>query len=251
MTLILTPQNQNNMKRFFAFIFFIPVIIMSCHLGQDRIKGNGSIKTETRATATFSSVDVNGNIDLYVKQDATTSVRVVADDNLMEYIITTTAGDRLIIEPKDGVNLSGSKEIKVYVSSPVFNKLEASGACSIIGETIITATDRIDIVVTGASDARLELKAPVISADMTGASNVILNGATKEITLHGSGASGAKCFGLLSERAHVEMSGASNAEVFASVSLDANASGASDIRYRGIASHTGKASGASSVKRVD
>jgi Putative auto-transporter adhesin, head GIN domain len=150
-----------SMKHF--FILLIPVVVISCHfVNHDKVRGNGTIKTESRTAGSFTGVDVGGNIDLYVKQDSIRSVRVEADENLMQYIEVKMEGEKLVIQPKEGYNLSGSKAIKVYVSSPVFKTLEASGACDIIGENKITSTEPMHIDLSGASDVKLELKAPKV-----------------------------------------------------------------------------------------
>ncbi len=240
------------MKRILLIALLSVSIFTSCHhMMKDKVDGNGIIKTENRKAGTFIGVDVGGSIDLYVKQDSARSVRVEADENLMQYIEVKMEGDKLVIQPKDGYNLSGSKHIKVYVSSPVLNKLEASGACDIIGEGLLSSTDEIIMDVSGASDVELELKAPKVSAEITGASNLKLKGQTKELYISGSGASHAKCFELLSENVKVDVSGASSADVFASVKLNADATGASDVRYKGNAAVSQSASGAGSVKKVD
>jgi hypothetical protein len=87
---------------------------------------------------------------------------------------------------------------------------------------------------------------------MTGASNLRLTGQTKDLLIEGSGASHARCFNLLAENTKVDLAGASSAEVYASIALDADASGASRVKYRGNASQVAKnESGAGSVKKVD
>lgn len=239
------------MKQIIASLLLLPILLMACNfLGQNRIRGNGTIKTETRSTGSFSSVEVGGNIEVYIKQDSTRSVRIEADENLMEYILIRTDGDRLVIEPKDRYNLSGSKDIKVYVSSPVFKNLEASGASGITSENLL-AQDKIDMDVSGASDMNLELQTPKVSAEISGASSIKLKGQTKDLTISGDGASGAKCYELLTENADIDVSGASSAEVYASVNLKAEASGASHIRYKGAATLAGNSSGAGSIRKVE
>ncbi len=238
------------MIRFFALLLFSSLLFTSCHLGGDRIRGNGTIKTESRNAGVFSIVDVSGNIEVHVKQDSAFSVRVEADENLMEYIVIRTDGGRLVIQPKEHSNLSGSKAIKVYVSAPVFKKLEASGASDIVSDNLLSS-ESIDIDVTGASSVKLEIKSPRVSADVTGASSVFLTGQTKDLSLDGQGASHLRCYQLLSENADVDVSGASSSEVFASVNLKADASGASNIKYKGAAKHTGSASGAGSITRLE
>lgn len=228
-------------------------ILSSCHYfhGGERIRGNGNIKTEKRTAGVFNSVEVNGAIDLYVKQDSARSISIETDENLLPYIEVRNDGDQLIISPKEGYNPDPSHSIKVYVSSPVFKGLEASGASKIVGENIITSGDAMHIHVTGASDAGLELKSPKVSVELSGASTMTLKGETKDLSVGASGASHIKGFDLLAENADVDVSGASNAEVFASVKLSATASGASDVRYKGNAAVTQNESGASSVKKAE
>ena len=101
----------------------------------------------------------------------------------MQYIEVKMEGDKLVIQTKDGYNLSGSKQIKVYVSSPVFTKLGASGACDIIGENKITSTEPMYIDLSGASDVKLELKAPKVETESSGAGSISLKGETKDFSV--------------------------------------------------------------------
>lgn len=224
----------------------------SCHyVTGKRIHGNGNVISQSRNYSGFTGVEVSSSIHLYVKQDSAFAVKVETDENLQSYIMVEKDGTTLHIKQENNTNLDATGKIKVYVSAPLLKTLKASGACEMISENQLTAADEIEVEVSGASDALLELKAPKISAGMTGASSLKLKGQTKDLFIDGSGASHASCFDLLSENAHVDISGASGADVFASVKVDAKASGASDIRYKGAASYTGNTSGAGSIKKVD
>ena len=244
--------NQLSMNRFFAIAFFAAVVFSSCrYVKGNRIKGSGKVVTQARTFSGFTVVEVNNAILLYVKQDSSFSVKVETDDNLQEYIVLKQDGNTLVIEQKNNTSLNATGKIKVYISAPVFKDLDASGACTIIGENLLSTTDEIEVSVSGASDAELELKSPRISAEMTGASSLHLKGQTKDLDIEGSGASHAKCFELLSENANIDVDGASSAEVFASVKLDADASGASHITYKGNATVGQSVNGAASVKKVE
>jgi len=239
------------MKRLFTIVIFASFVLSSCHFMQDKVRGNGVIKTETRSPNVFNSIEVGGNFDVFVKQDSAYSVRIETDENLMEYIRVSNDGGTLIIEPGEHKNLSGTKGIKIYVSAPVFKELEASGASSISSESKLTSTDMISVDLSGASDATIELQAPKVSTEISGASSIKLKGQTKDLSIEGTGASHAKCFDLLTENADVDVSGASSADIFASVSIKADASGASHVRYKGNASANNSSSGAGSVKKVE
>ncbi|TAL49372.1 MAG: DUF2807 domain-containing protein [Chitinophagaceae bacterium] len=216
-----------------------------------RIRGNGHIKTETRSASSFNSIDVSGSIDVYVKQDSVPSIRIEADDNLLEYVEVYNDGGTLHIHERDGVNLKPSGNIKVYVGGSGFRRFEASGACDIFSENRITSIDAIDIDLSGASDVKMELKAPKVSAELSGAGTIALKGETKDFRVHGSGSTDIKCFDLLTENTDVEISGAGDAEVNASVKLDVHVSGAGSVKYKGSATVNQSVSGAGSVKKVE
>lgn len=240
------------MKRFIILSFLFSILLSSCHfIGGKRIRGNGKITTQSRPATGFTGVDVSGGIDVYVKQDSVASVKIEADENLLEYVQVTVDDGTLEIREERGFNLRSTNGIKVYVSGPLFKHFEASGACDIYSENKISSNSEIGLNATGASSIKMELNAPVVNADLSGASRINLRGETKNFKADGSGASDIKCFDLLTEEAHVEVSGASDAEVFASVKLDLHASGASSIRYKGNATVNQESSGAGTVKKVD
>lgn len=218
---------------------------------EKRVSGSGNIKTETRTAGQFNAVDVSGSIDVYVKSDSVSSIRVEADDNLLEFVETHNDGGTLHIHERNGFNLRSRKDIKVYVSGPEFRHFEASGACDIFSENKITSPSAIDIDVSGASGINMELNAPAIKADLSGACTVTLKGETKNLDLNGSGASKFYCFDLMAENVGVEISGAGHADVSASVKLDVQVSGAGTVKYKGNAIPNSNISGAGSVKKVE
>lgn len=240
------------MKRISILLATLLLILSSCSnfMGK-RIRGNGKINTETRTASSFSGVKVSGAIDLYVSNGAATAIRVEADENLLKYIIVENDGDILKIRPKSGINLKPSRSIRVYVSAPSFSRLEASGACDIFSEGKILSQGTLQIDLSGASDAKLELNAPKVDVDVSGACSVTLKGETRDFTVEGSGSTDIKCYELLAENTNVDISGAGNAQVFASLKLDVDVSGAADVKYKGNATVNQQISGAGSVKKAD
>lgn len=240
------------MKRFIILSILFSILLGSCHfLGGKRVRGNGKITTQSRTVNAFTSVDVSGGIDVYVKQDSVVSVKIEGDENLLEYVQVTVDDGTLDIREEKGYNLKSTKGIKVYVSGPLFKHFEASGACDIYSENKISSNSEIGIHASGASSIKMDLNAPKVEAELTGASHVTLKGETKTFSADGSGASGLKCFELMTEETDVEVSGASDAEVFASIKLVLHVSGASDVKYKGNATVSKEVSGAGSVKKVE
>ena len=240
------------MKRFVVFSFLIAVLFSSCgEVFGKRIRGNGTVKTENRTAGQFSSVNVSGDIDIYVKQDSSAAIRVETDENLLEYVVVENENGTLNIHQKNGTRLKPTNGIKVYVSGSSFRHFEASGACDIYSENKITGSEAISIHLSGASNIKMELNAPKVNADLSGAGTISLKGETKDFSVDGSGSTDIKCFDLLTENTRVDLSGAGNAEVFASVKLDVHVSGAADVKYKGNATVSQDVRGAGTVKKAD
>lgn len=215
-----------------------------------RIRGNGNITTQTRSAGQFNSVEVSGNINVYAKQDSSSAIRVEADENLQQYVEIRNDGDVLRIRSQEGFNLKPSRQIKVYVSSSTFKKFQASGACDLFSEGKITSPAEVDYDLSGSCDVTMDVNAPKISVDASGACTVKLNGQTKDFHVEGSGSTDIKSFDLLAENVDLNISGAGDAEIYASVKISGTISGAASVRYKGAAQTDIHTSGATSVNKV-
>jgi len=241
------------MKRSFLFSILSVIVLSSCHyFGGKHVDGNGNIVTRDHTVGPFQRVEVGGAMHVYVKQDSSQGpVKVETDENLQDLIEIRETNGVLYISPVNNYNLDPSKELKVYVTTTQFRGLGVSGASHLHSENKLTSSETMDIDLSGASEIKLDIKAPRINSEISGASTVVLTGETKDFNASGSGASNYKCFDLMTENTTVDISGACNADVFASVKLDVQASGASGVKYRGAAALTQDLSGASGIKKVD
>lgn len=240
------------MKKVIFFSLIIVIAFTGCReVFGKRVRGNGNITTETRSITGFNSVDVSGSIDVYVKTDSDQSVKVEADDNLLQYIDIYNERGTLRIHTRNGYRIRSSRGIKVYVSGPEFSRFEASGACDIYSQNKILGTNKIEVDLSGSCDAKLELNCPEVRADFSGAGTVELKGETKTLTLDGSGSSNFKCYDLLAENVKIDISGAGDAQVNASVKLDVSVSGAGSVKYKGNPQVNQKVSGSGSVRKSD
>jgi Putative auto-transporter adhesin, head GIN domain len=251
-------DNWNNrklitMRKYLCFVLALAFIFGSCHnfMGK-RIRGDGNIRSEDRSVGSFKNVDVSGVAKVYVSQGDQHSVKVEADENLLPYIEVAQEGDRIIVRERPGFNLKPTGDINVYVTSPIYNKIEASGACDIIGQNKIVNQEDLELHVSGAGDIKMEVDAPQLSAEVSGSGNINLKGQTKNVDLQLTGAGHAHCYDLMAENTKVDITGAGSAEVYASVKLEAEVSGAGTVKYKGNATNvTQDVSGAGSVQKAD
>jgi len=241
------------MKRIFLFSILVIVLASSCdQINRKRVSGNGNVQTQNRELGSFSGIDVDNALSVTLKQDATQSVRIEADENLQKYIHVEVKDGILHVWQENNTSISPSKKIKVFVSAPTINKLDVSGASELLTDGRLTATSPLEIDLSGASSMNLDIKAPSVNIDVEGASGLTIRGETRDLDADASGASTIRAYDLLAENTKADASGASHADVFASVKIEADASGASGIRYKGNATvNNVHESGAGSVKKVD
>lgn len=240
------------MRQIFIIAAVSLLLFSSCReIFAKRIRGNGNITTQTRSAGDFNSIDVSGSINVYARQDSSPSIRIETDENLQQLVETIEQGGVLHIRERPGFHLRSTRPIKVYVSSRSFKNFEASGACDVFGEGKITGNTDVHFELSGSCDADMDLSAPKISVDMSGAGKIKLKGDTKEFRVHGSGSTDIKCIDLVADNVDLDISGAGDAEVYANVKLTGSISGAASVRYKGAAQADIHTSGATSVKKVD
>ena len=241
------------MKKLFLVLAVVAMATSSCRsIWGKRVRGDGSIKSEERTVNSFKNVEASGAVDVYVSQGELKPVKIETDGNLLQYVEVIQSGDKIIIRQRRGFNLDPTDKIKVYVTTPVYNKIDVSGASNIYGTGKITNTEDIKLEVSGAGDIKMELDAPAVQAEVSGAGSVNLKGQTKSFDLDLTGAAKGHCADLLSENTDVHITGAGDADVYASVKLNADVSGAGSVTYKGGATNVSQhVTGAGSVKKVD
>lgn len=241
------------MNKYICLIFVISFALGSCHLilGK-RIRGNGNIKTEDHPVSSFKNVEVSGSINVYVSQGEIKPVKIEGDENLLQYVEILQEGNKLIVRERPGYNLSPTGDMRIYITAPVYNDIEVSGASDIIGQTKIVNSENLELHASGAGDIKMDVDAPSLTADISGSGSIDLKGQTKDVDLGLSGAGHAHCFDLLAENTKVDISGAGSAEVFASVKLEAEVSGAGSVSYKGNAATVNQhISGVGSINKVN
>jgi hypothetical protein len=237
-----------------ACSFFALLLLLGACQGifGKRVHGDGNVKTEDRPVSHFKNVEVDGAAKVMIAQGDNSSVKIEADENLLRYMEVIQEGDKVVIRERKGFNLDPTSDIKVYVTTPVYNTIEAAGACDIIGEGKITNPEDLEMGVSGAGDIKMEINAPRLVTRVSGSGSIYLKGETKDAEYELTGAGHAHCYDLKAENAKVDITGAGSAEVFASVKLVADVSGAGSVSYKGdatdVSQHVG---GAGSVHKAD
>jgi hypothetical protein len=195
------------------------------------VVGSGDPVTRTFELADFDTVKIGSSFDAEVIASDDFFVEVSVDDNLEQYLLVEQQGNMLTIglQPNIGV---ARPTLRARVTLPVLAGLEANGA-SHVDVTGFESGDRMRIDASGASTVRGDLVTDDLDTDVAGASTLEIEGQAEALRATASGASTIDLGGFTVTDADVDANGASTILVNVSGRLDAQASGASNVRYTG------------------
>ncbi len=210
---------------------------------------------EVRKVGNFKGIDVSGGISLYLSQGTEQAVAVSAGEEKFVSKIKTEVRNgilKIFVESGAWNNWNwGNRKIKAYVTVTTLESLEASGASGVKMSGDLNVKN-LTMEIAGASSFSGVIKGNGLSLEVSGASSVNLEGNVNELNVEASGASSIKAFDLVANTCKAEASGASAIKITVNKELDAEASGASSIGYRGEAVvKRVDVSGASSIKKKD
>lgn len=205
----------------------------------------------------FHAIKISGGIDLFLSQSTETNVVASAAETKFRDRIRTEITDGVLniwFDDKDRVIKwnTGNKKLRVYVACKMLDKLTATGASDVFIEGTLNTAD-LDIDLNGASDLKGRIVVSgKLKMDQSGASDARVEGSANDMTLKTNGASDFKGYDFVTQVCEVHASGASDVQITVIKELKAQATGASDIHYKGNAVITDlHSSGASSVKKKD
>ncbi len=214
-------------KLVFCFLFLLSTLTLSAQWGDsdaDRIE-------ENRKVGSFDAISVGYGIDVHLHQSNKTSVSVKAKKETMENIITVVKNGTLVIKIDNWrKRVKGKMDVTIHV--PNLKEISASGGSDVYGKGN-WEMDNLEINLSGGSDLEMELTANRLTCNASGGSDIDLIGSADKIDISCSGGSDVEAKKFMVKHCTVSASGGSDVEIHTTESIDASASGASDITYKG------------------
>lgn len=174
------------------------------------VRGNGKMREQSRTIEEFTRIDAGGAFTIKVYVGKSNSLKINAEENLLQYIKTNVENGTLHIDSKK--NLNPKKDIEIRITTPNLASIEASGANN--------------VYVVGLNEKEFFVS-------LSGAGNVDLKGIADKLRAEISGAGNIDAKELKARDVIISVSGAASADVFAKEALDASVSGVGSIDYYG------------------
>ncbi|NOU48638.1 MAG: DUF2807 domain-containing protein [Bacteroidales bacterium] len=247
------------LKKLFILLFisFTSVSLMA------QMRGNGHVISKTFDLSAFNEISVGGSFEVTLTQSTEQKVVITVDENLMDRIEVKVVGGELQLSTR---MMQNPTKLHAEISVPSLTSIDASGATSVkttnkftgsafevevsgasevnftgdftklnielTGASELNFTGLINTMtaeISGASEGNYKGDCETIEVDLSGSSDLILTGKGKMLNAEISGASGLKAVDFEVVNASVEASGASEAALNVTGTLDGEESGASDI----------------------
>ncbi|WBV54857.1 DUF4252 domain-containing protein [Chryseobacterium sp. PTM-20240506] len=223
---------------------------------------------EARNVGEFSGIQVSTGVNLVYKQESPTSVKVIADADKLQYVITKVENGilKVYVDNKGERNVR-FKNLSVNVSSPRMSSVKASSGANFTavnpvkenrmdidassGSTIkgkFNVSGTTDVSSTSGASIKVSLNTSSVVVKASSGSDTILEGqATSGVIDISSGAS-CKAENLRLSELEVESTSGSSLTINVTDKLKAKASSGGSIKYKGnprIDSNISKVSGGS------
>ena len=211
-------------------------------------------KASPRQVESFHAIFVEDGIDVYLTQGNEEAIAVSANkEAYRDNIVTKVMNGVLKIYYKKENNISitwGNRKLRAYISVKNIDALTASGGSDIIVKGTVLF-NKLTMNLSSGSDFAGEVKCSELFIAISGGSDITISGTATNLKVHASGGSDFNGYDLQADYAIIEVSGGSDAQVFTTKELFAEATGGSDIDYKGnpVIKHNSSSGGGSITSR--
>jgi hypothetical protein len=185
---------------------------------------------ETRNLSSFTSVEVGEAIKVHLIKGNEESARVEASGVDLDRIKTEVSGSRLRIDMSRGNYRNAN--VTIWLTYRNISALSISSASSVRTQNTLK-TEKLRLEVSSAGDGELEIDVDELIVNVSSSGSLDISGRTLFQDVSVSSAGRYNAYELSCEDTEVNASSSGSARVTATKSIDASASSAGNIRYKG------------------
>jgi hypothetical protein len=222
-------------KNHLIYVLFLAVFVISlssCDNLFNCLDGNGHLSSEYRVVAEFYGVENNTEYSVKITYDSVYSVRVDADENLLESINTAVRGDNLVIESDRDRCVNTNKDIIIDIHMPELDNIELTGSGNI--DAYDFNCSRLEVTNTGSGDIDIRnLVANTVNFVVSGSGSITANGKAEKANYLLSGSGEIYANDIKVNECYVTSSGSGDIYCYVIDKLNVTLSGSGDVIYSG------------------
>jgi hypothetical protein len=231
------------------------------------------VNGESRNVGEFSGIQVSTGVNVVYKQEGPTNIKVIADADKLQYVITKVENGvlKVYIDNK-GIRSLKFKNLSVNVSSPRMNSIKVSSGASFStvnsvreenmdidassGSSIkgtFAISNLTTVSATSGSNIKADINTRTINVKASSGSDTTLEGQADSGIIDVSSGASCKTVNLVMKNAEVECTSGSSLSINVTNRLKARVSSGGSVKYKGdpeIDSNVSKNSGGS-LKQIN
>lgn len=197
--------------------------------GFKSVEGSGNVTTEVRSIAeNFTAIDAATGLEVEVVQQDQTEVQVIADDNLHQHILIEVVNG--VLEIKSDRSIKNEKSKKIIVGLPICDGLSTSSGASLNSKDKLKGPN-IDLSTSSGSEIKVMLEYDEINGESSSGSSLDVSGLSLKSRFESSSGSSINAEELTSNDVFADASSGSEITLNAVLTLEAEASSGSSIKY--------------------
>ncbi|MEP7318202.1 MAG: head GIN domain-containing protein [Panacibacter sp.] len=230
-------------KTAIAFLLLLSVVATVQAQNKTRIEPSGKIITKEISVKSFDGIRAEGLYELVLIQDDKESVKIEADDNLMDLFSVNNDGNTLVITmPKlkdNNIRFNDKKEdknlrLKVYVSFKQLKNLDVAVIGNVRCENVVKA-GAFKLESKNVGNVNLKLTADKLTVNNKGVGNITLQGNATSAEISNKGVGEFEGSDLVVQTMNIENSGIGDANVNVVKDLSIKQSFLGKVRNKGNA----------------
>lgn len=215
-------------------VIFLSILLSSC--SSDTIVASDEITTKEYSFSGYTALEIQDNFNVFLTfSDTDEKFKVEANDNLHGYIKTTQVGNKLIVKLVGVSNIKGNETLNVYITTKEINDIKLEGNSHLTMEDLISSAN-VKIDLSGNCFLNGSINVQQMDLISTGNCMVDLSGNVKTLNAKLNGNCELSDYTLTIEDLILKLSGNSNAHLEVTNTISIDASGNSNLFYKGDAS---------------
>ena len=240
-------------NRTILFSALLAFLLSSCITDYDggffgqSIKGEGPVTSKMLSLEGFDEIGISTSGELYLSQGGAYSVKVEAQQNIIDNLETGVSGKKLNLGFDKSV--SDYESLKFYITMPTLTGISVAGSSNVAGETPFTNLGSVDLSIAGSGNIKLSLVADAVDISIAGSGDVELEGEAEAVDVSIMGSGSVKAGQLKTLKADVSIAGSGDCAIDATEELDVSIAGSGDVYYYGSPKIDQSIAGSGSVER--
>ncbi|TGV01534.1 head GIN domain-containing protein [Flavivirga rizhaonensis] len=222
-------------SRLYILLILSGFIISSCSVDTIRVDANDEVTYRNVYITDYSSIEIANGFTAYITfSDTEESIKIEANENLHDHIITSKRDDELIVRLRNNLNIRGRETLNVYITTKYINNFTATADSQIYLENTLIE-DNAKIKITADSFFSGHVDANYLELKSTADSNVDLSGSVNILNAYLSADARLSGYDLEVEDLKIKMTADCNANLTVNKTIDVEAVADCTLRYKGNA----------------